>query len=152
VFPKHQVFCGVASQLSFWSRVCESSSKYPLIWSSSSSARVEHGVVLAPSELKSLVHSPMCIVQPVVIRPTITFDLHQRGPKPSVKGLLEYVYTFHSRSHSPSLLQFESDNNSTYGAINSLLWTRNSFLDVQSQPNLCDLTSTRRSKSRQISL
>jgi hypothetical protein len=101
------------------------------------------------------------------------------------------IYNLYSRSHNPSLLQFESDNNSTYGAINSLMWTRNSFFfmsspnstrvislphdvlnqgksfsnvsllphvntqlffDVKSQPNPCDLASTRRSKSRQISL
>jgi hypothetical protein len=52
------------------------------------------------------------------------------------------IYNLYSWSHNPFLLQFESDNNSTYGAINSLMWIRNSFLNVKSQPNLCDLTST----------
>jgi hypothetical protein len=62
------------------------------------------------------------------------------------------ISNLYSQSHNPSLLQFESNNNSTYGAINSLMWTRNSFLDVKFQLNPCDLTSTRCSKSRQISL
>jgi hypothetical protein len=66
-------------------------------------------------------------------------NLNRNSSFPHRICLYFLIYNLYSRSHYPSLLQFESDNNSTYGAINSLMWTCNSFL--MSSPNLTRVIS-----------